>query len=103
MTDDQASFVKNSAGRIEIHGVLGAASVAALTPQIPGLIDTPGSVDLDLKMLDHSDSTGLALLLECQRVAAAAGATMRIFNIPEQMLAIARLCSLDEVLPLAAD
>jgi phospholipid transport system transporter-binding protein len=53
--------------------------------------------------VERSDSAGLALLVECLRQAHQSGKSLRFFNIPAQMLAIARVSSLDQVLPLQRD
>ena len=61
------------------------------------------ALDIDLSHVERSDSAGLALLVECLRHARQSGKTIRFFNIPAQMLAIARVSGLDEVLPLQRD
>jgi len=48
----------------------------------------------------RADSAGLALLVEWMRAARRAGRPLRYRAIPPQMLAIARVSSLDQVLPL---
>jgi ABC-type transporter Mla MlaB component len=43
------------------------------------------------------------MLMQCLRAARQTGNSIRFFNIPEQMLAIARASGLDQVLPLHHD
>ena len=71
----QARIETGSNGRMEIHGDLNFASVALLWNASR----------------------------ECLRHARETGKTIRFFNIPAQMLAIARVSALDEVLPLHRD
>jgi phospholipid transport system transporter-binding protein len=51
------------------------------------------------------DSSALAVLLECARIAAAGGRRLEILNIPPRLADLARLYNVDEVLhipPVAA-
>ncbi len=88
---------------MEIHGDLNFTSVALLWNGGGGSIPERDQLDIDLSHVERSDSAGLALLVEFLRQARQAGKTIRFFNIPAQMLAIARVSALDEVLPLQRD
>lgn len=99
----QPSVRESRDGRVEIHGDLSFASVPLLWEQHREVFSRPGALDIDLSHVERSDSAGLALLMECLRQAAETGASVRFFNIPAQMLAIARVSSLDDVLPLHRD
>ena len=59
-------------------------------------------VTLDLDGVTRADSAGLALMVEWLKQARARNLRLRVVNMPEQMLAIARMSKLDSVL-LAAD
>ena len=98
-----ASIREAASGRLEIHGDLSFASVPGLWRQLAGSFSGPGVPDVDLQYVVRSDSAGLALLMECLRAARQTGSSVRFFNIPAQMLAIARASSLDQVLPLHHD
>jgi phospholipid transport system transporter-binding protein len=99
----QARIETGSSGRMEIHGDLNFASVALLWNASRQCLPEGDALDIDLSHVERSDSAGLALLVECLRHARQAGKTIRFFNIPAQMLAIARVSALDEVLPLQRD
>ena len=98
-----ASIREAENGRLEIHGDLSFESVPQLWNRHHDAFSRPGALDIDLSHVERSDSAGLALLMECLREAAETGASIRFFNIPSQMLAIARVSSLDRVLPLHRD
>jgi len=102
-TVPQASLREGRNGRLEIHGELSFASVPGLWQQCAGRFAVDDAPDVDLSHVQRSDSAGLALLMECLRAAEQTGKSIRFFNIPEQMLAIARASSLDQVLPLHRD
>jgi len=53
--------------------------------------------------VQRSDRAGLALLVEWLREARQTGQSVRFFNMPAQMLAMARVSGLDQVLPLHRD
>ncbi|MGD2074268.1 MAG: STAS domain-containing protein [Gammaproteobacteria bacterium] len=99
----QARVEQGRNGRLEIHGDLNSASVARLWREASAWLPAREQLEVDLSHVARSDSAGLALLVECLRRARQTGATIRFFNIPAQMLAIARVSALDEVLPLERD
>jgi phospholipid transport system transporter-binding protein len=99
----EARIEQSSDGRLEIHGDLNFASVAALWKDGHAWLPDREALDIDLSHVARSDSAGVALLVECLRHARETGKTIRFFNIPAQMLAIARVSALDDVLPLQRD
>ena len=99
----QAHIETGANGRVEIHGELNFASVALLWNASRQCLREGDALDVDLSHVERSDSAGLALLVECLRHARQSGKKIRFFNIPAQMLAIARVSGLDEVLPLQRD
>lgn len=90
-------------GRLEVHGELSFSSVPGLWKEYQAGFAGRSGLDLDLCCLERSDSAGLAFLVACFREATRVGHTIRFFNLPQQMLAVARVSSLDEVLPLYKD
>lgn len=99
----QSGLREGRDGRVEIHGDLSFASVPGLWKQCAERLAAGDAPDIDLGHVQRSDSAGLALLLECLRATSQTGKSIRFYNIPAQMLAIARASSLDQVLPLHRD
>lgn len=99
----KASIQVGKNGRLEIHGELSFNSVPLIWKQCCERLSEHNELDIDLSQVERSDSAGLALLVECLRQAHRSGKTLRFFNIPAQLLAIARVSSLDKVLPLQRD
>ena len=99
----EASISDNGKGRLAIQGELSFASVPGVWMQWQTLDGGRSGLDIDLSDVQRSDSAGLALLVECLRYSQQTGNNIRFFNIPTQMLAIARVSGLDEVLPLHRD
>ena len=99
----QASIEVGKNGRLEIHGDLNFDSVPALWQSCCVTFAEHDQLNIDLSEVVRSDSAGLALLVECLKQAHQTGKTVRFYNIPAQMLAIARVSSLDKVLPLERD
>ena len=96
----ETGISKDSNDRLQIHGELSFASVPALWEQWKEVSSGQAQLDVDLSGVQRSDSAGLALLVSCVRQARQTGQVVRFLNIPAQMLAIARVSGLDEVLPL---
>ena len=58
---------------------------------------------IDLSEVTRADSAGLALLVGWVRQGGKAGTKMVFRNIPEQLLAIARVSGVEGMLPIVAD
>ena len=99
----EAEITQVSGGRLAIKGELSFASVPVLWEHCRSRFSESAELDIDLSGIQRSDSAGLALLVECVREAHQTGKNIRFFNIPAQMLAMARVSSLDQVLPLHRD
>ena len=94
-----AQLKKTADGRLLVSGELSMATVPALLAQ-HGLRDIPGDISIDLQNVERADSAGVALLIEWQRTARQQQQKISFQNIPPQMLAIARLSGVDELLAL---
>lgn len=81
-----------------MSGSLDMASVPLVLRQAAELFATP-SVVVDLKEVERIDSAGLALLVHWLRESRRRGVSIRFQNIPGRMLALARVCGLDRLLP----
>jgi len=103
MPEPSVSVQQGQDGRLEIQGELSFASVPALWQECREHCASGGAVDIDLRQVSRSDSAGLALLVEWLRDAQRSGANLRFFNIPAQMLEMARASGLDQILPLHRD
>lgn len=88
-----------AAGRLRVTGVLDATTVTQLLRDSQRLFAGQADLEIDLAGVQESDSSGLALLLEWLRLARGAGQQVRFANLPEQLLALARI---SEVEPLFA-
>ncbi len=98
-----ADIQQGKDGRLEISGDLNFDSVAALWERCRAQSGECEVLNVDLGAVRRSDSAGVALLVACMRLARQSGKKVRFFNMPEQMLALARVSSLDQVLPLQRD
>jgi len=99
MTQLHARLKKTDDGRLLVSGDLSMKTVPALLAQ-NGLRDISGDIHIDLQNVERADSAGVALLIEWQRIARQQQQKICFQNIPSQMLAIARLSGVDELLAL---
>ncbi len=58
---------------------------------------------LDASALKHFDSSALAVLLECRRLAGSRGRALQITDAPAKLAQLARLYGLDDLLVMAGD
>ena len=96
-----ARIEPDAGGGLSVSGALSFDSVTALWREGAALFEGRGDVRVDLQAVSRSDSAGLALLVEWTREAERRGQSIAYLNMPSQMLAIARVSGLDDVLPLA--
>ncbi len=95
-------IVSAEAGRVKIAGDLTFDTVATLRERGVEVLGVDGDVTLDLNAVTRADSAGLALMVEWLKQAKRRDASLHVVNMPDQMLAIARMSKLDEIL-LAGD
>jgi phospholipid transport system transporter-binding protein len=85
-------------GRLAATGELGFATAAKALQAGLALIGAGRDCTVDLGGITAGDSAGLAVLVEWLSAARARGATLRYENVPGQILAVARISDLDELL-----
>jgi phospholipid transport system transporter-binding protein len=85
-----------------LHGELSFTTVMDLSRRSAPLLWQDESVTLDLAGVTRTDSAGLALLIEWLRMAHRNGKAIWFRNIPPQMMAVAAVVGLDELLPVAS-
>lgn len=80
-----------------LRGELTFESVASLLRESRALFRRGSNFTFDLEGVTHSDSAGLALLIEWLRIARENSMTVIFVNIPSQMLALARVAGVDRM------
>jgi len=93
-----AEFELKDGERSSVTGVLHFTTVTALLGQGSEAIAGGRAAVIDLAGVKDSDSSGLALLIEWLSVARAAKRNLRYENIPAQLLQLARLSDVEELL-----
>lgn len=86
-------------GTLMASGDLVLANITLLLAQGEALFDGRDDVVFDLRDVTHTDSAGVALLLEWLERGRAVGTSVRYNNIPEALLRIARLSNIEALLP----
>jgi phospholipid transport system transporter-binding protein len=84
-------------GRLEASGVLGFETAADALKSGLRLIGSDACT-IDLGKVTEGDSAGLAVLIEWLSTARSAGAKLRYVKVPEQILAIARISDVEDLL-----
>ena len=96
----EVTLVDNGAGSWLLQGELGYASVSAVLQEAGTRMQGEARLEVDLRGVSRADSAGLALLVEWLREAENTGNEIVFVNVPDQLLSIARVCGLDEILSL---
>lgn len=95
---DKAQLEALGGARFRISGVLNAATVTHILSQSQERFQGLPRVEADFAAVTESDSAGLALLLEWLRLARKSGQQVHFDNVPEQIMALARISEVAELL-----
>ncbi len=85
---------------IVLNGVVHFENVESLWRQGLALMNSLQDIQVDLKGLSQSDSSGLALLTAWVRAARAQDKKIVFTHVPSFMQDIVRVCGLDGILPV---
>ena len=97
------TLTEQSPGHFTVEGSLTFASIDKHTPKSFGYLKGIDSICIDLAQVEATDSAGLALMVEWIRISRLSRVRLRFKNIPEQILALAKLSGLDETEYFASD
>lgn len=100
-TQHHANLEVDESGLLRLSGTLDFSSVPGLWEQCRAALASAATWDIDLGQVEHSNSAGLSLLLSCLREAERVGKTVHFLNVPSQMLDIARVSDLDQLLKIS--
>ena len=81
-----------------VQGPMTFDSVSGLWSESRGLFSAGDRLQIDLSEVSHTDSAGLALLVEWLREATRLGGSLSFSNLPAQLLAIAGASNLERLL-----
>lgn len=87
-------------GRVQCSGRMTFDSVGELMRGADVLWQGEGELLVDLSAVNHSDSAGVALLVDWARTARVRGREIKFIHVPAQLWAIAEVSGLDRILPL---
>ena len=95
MNAPAASEVLRLTGALDFGSVSG---VLAESAKFAARTDLPDRLTIDLSAITAVDSSAVALLLEWRRLAAAHGKALEFVNLPPNLLALARLYGVAELI-----
>lgn len=88
-------------GEVKLKGVLDFNTVLSIENSAKKLFKQTNPIIVDLKEITYSDSSGLALLSEWTRKAHKESLAISFKNMPQQMVDIARVTGVDQLLPIS--
>ncbi len=102
VADDQqrlgAKIERQDTRSYGVHGAMTFDSVTDLWRQSAEMFSGQSVLEIDLADVRHTDSAGLALLVEWLCEASRRGARLKFSNLPKQMLALAGAANLEQLL-----
>ena len=103
MSEAQTGIVSRGEGRYALTGELSFATVPELWRSGGDALGKDAAVRLDLGGITRVDSAGIALLIELTRAVRSRGGEIVLEHAPPQLMAIAKVSGLGEVLPFARE
>ncbi len=95
----QTATVEDNGGPLQVKGALTFATVPALAALIETwAVSEEKPIVVDLSSVSHSDSAGLALLLQWVGDVRSVGGELRFINIPDQVEDFIRINGLAQLL-----
>lgn len=94
----RAKLERRDTRSYSVHGAMTFESVTDLWRQSDGMFSDNTVVEIDLAEVTHTDSAGLALLVEWLREASRRGGRIDLQNMPAQLLALVGAAHLERVL-----
>lgn len=91
-------LIEHGNGRVSLSGRMTFANAGAILRQSEPLFEKHTRIEVDLSGVTHSDSAGLALLLEWITWANHTVREIRFTGIPEKVRQIARTTEVDDLL-----
>lgn len=102
-TSPSVSMTQETNGRIYLKGELSFQTVPGFFSRHPNIFGDGGQdLEVDLDGVSRADSAGIALLVEWQRQARQKDRSICFYNIPPQLLAIARLSGLEAIISFSS-
>jgi phospholipid transport system transporter-binding protein len=99
--NNTASLEQTGNGQFKVRGELDFQTVPAVWEKSQRLFADSASIAVDLAGVQRSNSAGLALLIQWMRYADTHDKRIAFHHIPEQMHEIARVCGVDNYLPVS--
>ena len=97
-----ASQIQLSDGMLRVSGELDAKTVPQLLIDSASLFQQAGvQISVDLAEVSRADSSGLALLIDWMRTARQNQQQLTFQRLPAQLLEMARVSGIEELLPLS--
>lgn len=94
----QVEFEDRGGGRFAILGDLSFQTVVVALEESKELFSEHSIIELDLEGVKRADSAGLALMLEWVNWARNSAREVRFRNIPEQIVSIAQISEVEDML-----
>ncbi|MET0986682.1 MAG: STAS domain-containing protein [Steroidobacteraceae bacterium] len=98
-----ASFSSTGPGRFSVSGPMTFETVSSMLQQGAAAFGQSDPIEIDLTQVGESDSAGLALLIEWKRLAREKNSAITFANMPPQLVALARISEVDELLGVPAE
>ncbi|MEY2699978.1 MAG: hypothetical protein RIQ52_733 [Pseudomonadota bacterium] len=99
---DRIRLLKGRPGWYRLQGMLTFATAADALRMTRGWLRPKASIQLDLSGIEHTDSAGIALLLEWLRQAELVGATINYYHFPLQLETLIEVNGVDTLIRPAA-
>ena len=96
MSNAQITPGKN--GEFLVSGIMDFETIPDLWKQSQSMFLTDGAITVDFRQVEHSNSAGLALIIEWIRFAQFKKRRFNLVNLPSQLQEIAKISGIEDIL-----
>jgi phospholipid transport system transporter-binding protein len=93
-----ASLAASGDARWELAGALDFSSVPEIWLSLEKLLRAGGELTLSLSGVNHANSAGLVLLVEARDLARQGNCQLKLVDIPEELLDLARMSRCEDLI-----
>jgi len=100
MPEQKLTFVESEPGRFLLRGDITHETVLSVIDA--EMIDVNAKVSVDFSGVNRSDSSGLALMTHWARLAKKANVSIFYEQVPDKLVALAKMSGLDGILSISS-
>jgi len=101
MSESELTLTVSENGQVGLVGDISHQSVLNVLSE--DILPSKSQITVDFSGVNHSDSSGLALMVRWARQAQKVNAEISFIAVPAKLIALSKMSGLDAILPISAE